>query len=196
MKTINSRSFLALLCILIFTPASVYAHTGVGHTAGFANGFGHPIGGFDHVLAMVAVGIWASQIGGKGVWAVPSTFVGVMILGCIMGITGISVPFIEEGIIVSVLILGVLIAAAARMPLAVSMAIVGLFAIFHGHAHGAEMPVAVSGLAYGAGFAAATALLHLCGIVIGAVLRKTARMQFIRFAGATIAASGVYLFFA
>ena len=196
MKKIVSGSFLALLCILVFTPASVYAHTSVGHTAGFANGFGHPIGGFEQVLAMIAVGIWASQIGGKAVWAVPSTFVGVMILGCIMGITGVSVPFIEEGIIISVLILGVLIAAAARMPLAVSMAIVGLFAIFHGHAHGAEMPVAVSGLAYGIGFAVATALLHLSGIVIGVLFRKTARTQFIRFAGATIAAGGVYLFLA
>jgi urease accessory protein len=196
MKTIISRSLFALLCILVFTPASVYAHTGVGHAAGFANGFGHPIGGFDHVLAMVAVGIWASQIGGKAVWAVPATFVGVMVLGCILGITGVSVPLVEEGIVISVLIFGVLIAAAVRMPLAVSMAIVGLFAIFHGHAHGAEMPVAVSGLAYGVGFAVATALLHISGIFIGVLFRKTARMQFIRLAGATITAGGVYLFFA
>ena len=183
---------MALLCAAALAPASAFAHTGAGHVAGFGHGFAHPLGGLDHILAMVAVGIWASQAGGKSLWAVPAAFVGVMLLGGVLGAAGLSVPFIEEGIIVSVLILGVLIAAAARLPLATSMAVVGLFALFHGHAHGAEMPVAVE---YGAGFITATALLHLSGIAIGALFQKTARAQSVRYAGAAIAVSGLLLFF-
>ena len=145
---------------------------------------------------MLAVGIWAAQVGGRAIWAVPSTFVSVMIIGGILGITGIAVPFVEPGIIMSVLILGALIAVAARLPLVLSMLIVGLFAMFHGYAHGAEMPVAASGLFYGIGFALATALLHLSGISVGVLFQKTARVQIIRYAGATIAMAGVYLFLA
>ena len=157
MRTIRICS-LALLCMAILAPASVFAHTGADPAAGFGHGFAHPLGGLDHILAMVAVGIWASQIGGKALRAVPAAFVGVMAVGGVLGVSGVAIPFTEEGIIISVLILGVLIAAAARLPLAVSMGIVGLFAVFHGHAHGAGMPVAASGLAYGMGFTLATAL--------------------------------------
>jgi len=197
MKSIKFYCLLALPGIIFLLPISAYAHTGIGPGPGFFNGFNHPIGGFDHILAMVAVGIWASQTGGKAVRAVPATFVGIMLLGYILGITGLSLPFVEEGILTSVLILGVLIATAARLPLAAGMTIVGLFALFHGHVHGTEMPFSVSGVAYGAGFAAATALLHVSGIVTGVLLlRKTAGAKLIRYSGAAIAVAGVYLFFA
>lgn len=196
MKPKKNKLLLALLGIIFLSPVSAYAHTGMGHTVGFANGFGHPFGGLDHILAMIAVGIWAFQTGGKAVWAVPTAFVGVMALGSVLGVTGVTVPFTEEGIIISVLLLGVLIAASVRMPLAISMVIVGLFAVFHGHAHGAEMPVVASGLAYGVGFVVSTALLHLCGIGIGVLFQKTVSMRLIRYTGASIATAGVCLFLA
>ena len=151
MKSLFSKNWLLALSVIFLTPSLANAHTGIGNTAGLLHGFGHPLGGLDHILAMVAVGIWAAQIGGKAIWAVPTTFVSVMVVGGILGITGVAVPFVEQGIVMSVLILGVLIAAAACLPLASSAAIVGLFALFHGHAHGAEIPVAVSGFAYGVG---------------------------------------------
>jgi len=196
MRSIKFYRLLALVGIICLLPASAYAHTGFVHGSGFFNGFYHPITGFDHILAMVAVGIWASQIGGKAVRAVPATFVGVMLLGYILGISGLSLPFVEEGIITSVLILGVLIATAARLPLATGMIIVAFFAVFHGHAHGTEMPFSASGLAYGAGFAVSTALLHVSGIVTGLLFRRSAGAKLIRYSGAAIALAGVYLFFA
>lgn len=187
---------LPALAVILISPSLVHAHTGVGNTAGFLHGFGHPIGGLDHILAMVAVGVWAAQIGGKATWAAPTTFVGVMVIGGVLGTSGVAVPFVEQGIVMSVLILGVLIAAAARLPFVLSMTIVGLFAVFHGHAHGAEMPDVASGLIYGIGFALATALLHLCGIGVGVLFQKAARMQLVRYAGGAIAVVGVYLFLA
>jgi len=195
MKSIKFYSLLVLPVIMLFLPISAYAHTGIGNSPGFFHGFNHPIGGFDHILAMVAVGIWGSQTGGKAARALPATFVAIMLLGYVLGITGVSIPFVEGGILTSVLILGVLIATAARLPLAAGLTIVGLFAVFHGHAHGTEMPFSVSGLAYGAGFAAATALLHLSGIATGVLLRKTAGARLIRYSGAAIAVAGVYMFF-
>ena len=129
-----------LLVMFFFLPDIAFAHTGVGETTGFMHGFSHPIGGVDHILAMVAVGLWATQIGGRALWVVPCTFVGVMVLGGVLGFTGIHMPFVEEGILVSILILGVLIAGAFKIPLMYSSLIVGLFAIFHGYAHGTEMP--------------------------------------------------------
>jgi urease accessory protein len=142
---------------------------------------------------MVAVGIWAAQIAGRATWAVPATFVTVMVIGGAIGITGTAIPFVEQGIVISVLILGVLIAAAIRLPLPASSAIVGLFALFHGHAHGAEMPVALSGISYGIGFVLTTAVLLFSGICFGASLQKTARLQTVRYAGAAIAVGGVFL---
>ncbi|MFQ5354082.1 MAG: HupE/UreJ family protein [Thermodesulfobacteriota bacterium] len=196
MKLIRFTALPALSAIIFFLPVSAYAHTGLGHGSGFLSGFIHPVGGFDHLLAMVAVGIWASQNRGKAIWALPAAFVGVMLLGAILGMIGLSLPFIEGGVISSVLILGVLIAAATRMPLATGLIITGIFAMFHGHAHGTEMPLSASGAAYGAGFAAATLLLHLGGIITAVLAEKTAGTRLIRYSGAVIAVAGVYLFFA
>jgi urease accessory protein len=187
-----TRVLLPLFAILL-APSFVYAHTGVGHGAGFLHGVGHPLGGLDHILAMVAVGIWAAQIAGRATWAVPATFVTVMLIGSAIGFTGTAVPYVEQGIVMSVLLLGVLITAALRLPLAASAAIVGLFALFHGHAHGAEMPVALSGISYGIGFVLTTAVLLFSGIVFGLSLQKSARLQTVRYVGAAIAAGGVFL---
>ncbi len=194
MKNKFIQNCLLILPVFILAPSLAHAHTGVGHAAGFLHGVCHPFGGLDHILAMVAVGIWAAQISGKVIWAVPTTFVSVMIIGGILGIAGIAIPFVEQGIVMSVLILGVLIAAAVRLPLSASVAIVGLFAIFHGYAHGAEIPSTVSGVAYGIGFALATATLHLSGIGFGVFFQRIARLQVVRFAGVAIAIGGGFLF--
>lgn len=184
------------LLSLLLLPTLAQAHTGAGGTGGFAHGFGHPLGGLDHLLAMLAVGLWASQSGGRALWAVPLTFVGVMAAGGAFGMAGISLPLGETGIVLSVLLLGVFIAAAVRMPVGASMVIVGLFALCHGQAHGAEMPETASGLAYAVGFILATALLHGAGIGLGVGIQKAATPKFVRFAGAAIAVAGAYLWLA
>lgn len=184
-----------LLVLFFLLPGIVFAHTGVGETTGFVHGFTHPTGGVDHMLAMVAVGLWAAQIGRRALWAVPCTFVAVMVVGGILGFTGVPVPFVEEGILVSILVFGVLIAGALKMPLVYSGLIVGLFAIFHGHAHGAEMPESISAASYAVGFALATAMLHLAGIGLGVLMQRTNLQTVNRLAGAAIAFSGLYLAF-
>src|SRR5579863_3698485 len=130
------------LCVLAFV-GSAAAHPVPG-AAGLTAGFAHPLSGLDHVLAMVAVGLWAAQLGGRALWLVPASFVGFMTLGGALGMAGVHLPMVEAGILASVLILGILIAAAAQLPLAASVAVTGLFAIFHGHAHGTEIPLAAS----------------------------------------------------
>ena len=125
---------------LALLPTLALAHTGVGETSGFSHGFMHPVSGLDHILAMVLVGIFAWQLGGRALWAVPATFVLVMAVGGGLGIVGIDIPFVEVGIGLSVVVLGAIVAFGVKAPVAVAMAVVGLFAIFHGHAHGAEMP--------------------------------------------------------
>jgi urease accessory protein len=187
-----SRLF-PLLAVLLL-PTLAQAHPGIpGHTHGFANGLAHPLTGLDHICAMVAVGLWAAQRGGRALWLVPSVFVSVMILGGALGMASVPVPFVEPGIAASVLVLGVLIAAAVRLPLPVSAVLVGVFAIFHGYAHGAEMPASASGLAYGLGFVAATASLHLLGIGLGLLARRFASARLVRYAGGAIAVCGIYL---
>ncbi len=166
---LRSLSRLALIAAML-APGVAFAHTGVGHTGGFVHGFAHPIGGLDHVLAMVLVGVFAWQLGGRALWLVPAAFVGVMAVGGALGVAGIDVPFVEIGIALSVVVLGVVVALGVKAPVAVAMAIVGLFAIFHGHAHGAEMPETAAGAAYGLGFMLATAFLHLFGIGMGYVI--------------------------
>lgn len=156
------RALIALLFILV--PTAALAHTGHGDTAGFLHGFAHPLGGLDHVLAMVAVGVFASVLGGRALVLVPMSFVGMMAVGFLFGINGIAVPFVELGIAVSSIAIGAAAAWGRPMPVAGATALVGVFAIFHGHAHGAEMPAASSGLGYALGFIAATALLHAAGI--------------------------------
>ena len=174
-------------------PSLAYAHVGIGETGGFMHGLMHPLSGLDHICAMVAVGLWAAQMGGRSVWAVPLTFVSVMVLGGMLGMMGISLPFTEQGIVLSVLMLGVFIAASVRLPLWLSSTLVGLFALCHGHAHGAEMPESASGMAYALGFVLATASLHTMGILFGLGVQRLAHKRVISLAGAGIALCGVYL---
>ena len=182
-----------VLAVALVAEASLLAHTGHGSVSGFGAGFGHPIGGADHILAMIAVGLWAAQMGGRSLWAVPLSFVLMMVVGAAMGFQGVQVPFIEEGILASVLVLGALIGFGIKMPVVFSSAIVGLFAIFHGTAHGAEMPLNVGGAEYAAGFVLATALLHIGGIAIGFAMHKLSESKASKVAGGAIAASGIAL---
>ena len=194
-KTLFCPRLLPLLAVFLL-PSLAQAHPGFpGHTHGFANGLAHPLTGLDHICAMVAVGLWAAQRGGRALWLVPSVFVSVMVLGAVMGMASVPVPFVEPGIVASVLVLGVLITAAVRLPLLASALLVGVFALFHGYAHGAEMPGSASGLAYGLGFVAATASLHLLGIGLGLFAQRFASARMVRYAGGAIAVCGVYLCF-
>lgn len=192
MKSIFKSGALALAAAAL--PAVAYAHTGIGETAGIVHGFSHPISGLDHILAMIMVGILAFQLGGRAVWAVPTTFVLVMALGGALGIAGINVPLVEIGIALSVIVLGTIVALNIRASTAVAMGIVGLFAIFHGHAHGAEMPENAGGAAYAAGFMIATALLHMAGLGLGFLIARFGERQgafVIRTAGSLAAVAGV-----
>jgi len=192
MKANRLSQFSFLVASLTLIPALAQAHPGHG-SAGFVPGFAHPLNGADHLLAMVAVGLWAAQLGGRAFWAIPAAFVSVMTLGGALGMMHAPIPFVEQGILLSVLTLGVLIAAAVRLPLAASAAIVGLFALCHGFAHGAEMPQNATGFAYGAGFALTTALLHGCGMASGYMMKTLATQKWVRLAGAAIAVCGVAL---
>jgi urease accessory protein len=182
--------------ILLALPALAQAHPGHdGHdlTWDFSGGFAHPLSGWDHLLAMIAVGLWAAQLGGRARWLVPAAFVTVMALGAALGRTGAIFPGVEQGIAASVLVLGLLIAAAVRLPVTAGMTLVGVFAIFHGFAHGVEMPATAGGLLYGAGFVVATALLHAIGVGLGVLAARTSANA-TKLAGWAIAASGVMLF--
>jgi len=193
MKTTRITRATLFLATLLFLPTLAQAHVGVGPTSGFFHGIAHPLSGLDHLCAMMAVGLWAAQRGGRALWAVPLSFLSVMAVGAAMGMAGISVPFVEQGIVASVLLLGVLIATAVRLPVVASAILVGLFALFHGHAHGTEMPVTASGFAYGAGFVMATAMLHAAGLGLGIAIQRLASSTWIRATGGAIACCGLYL---
>jgi len=171
--------------------APAFAHTGIGaHGNGFMAGFMHPLMGLDHMLAMLGVGIWAAQLGKRAIWLVPAAFVAVMIGGAALALSGAPMPMVEFGIAGSVLVIGGLIALGARMPVALAMSLVGAFALFHGHAHGTELPGFAHPAAYGAGFVAATALLHAAGLGIAYLVRRHAAKLPFRIAGAMMAAVG------
>ena len=170
------------------------AHTGVGITHGFLHGFSHPLSGIDHILAMVAVGMFAVHLGGRALWLVPSCFVAMMAVGGALGFSGVDLPFVELGIAMSVIVLGTLVALQTSMPTSIAMGVVGFFALFHGHAHGAEMPVDASGLSYAAGFMLATALLHVVGIASGLGLARLAAgysRRIIQIGGGAMTFAGV-----
>ena len=159
---------------IALAPTLAFAHTGVGSVAGFAAGFVHPLGGIDHLVVMIAVGIYAAQLGGRALWAVPASFVALMAVGGALGAAGIGLPFVEIMIALSIVALGIVIAFRIDMPIVAAAALVGAFAIFHGHAHGAEMPETASGLGYGIGFVVATTMLHAVGIGLGLGREKVA----------------------
>jgi len=183
----------ALAGLTLLTAGPALAHTGHGPTSGFLAGATHPILGLDHVLAMVAVGLWAAMAGGRSVWLVPAAFLVAMAAGGALGVAGFGLPAVETGIVLSVVALGALVAAKATLPAAAGMAVVGAFALFHGHAHGAEMPIADDGLAYGLGFLVATAALHGLGVGLGALAGRLSQERLLRTGGGAIAAAGLVL---
>ncbi|MGE0242034.1 MAG: HupE/UreJ family protein [Parvibaculaceae bacterium] len=185
-----------LFAALALLPSPAWAHTGHGDASGLVHGMMHPLGGLDHILAMVLVGILAVQLGSRAIWILPASFLTVMGLSGLLGMSGIELPFVEWGIILSVVVLGGLVASGFAAPVPVAAALVGLFAIFHGYAHGAEMPGTADGVAYGMGFIAATALLHAAGIGIGALLVRLTRsrgLALARWVGSAASLTGLAL---
>lgn len=178
--------------LLLASAHPALAHEQAGVPGGLLSGFLHPLTGLDHLVAMVAVGIWGAQLGAPAIWILPITFPLVMAIGGVIGVLGIPLPIPEIMIALSAIALGLAVAAQLRLPFVAAAAIVGLFAIFHGHAHGMELPKAANAMAYGIGFVVSTGLLHLAGITIGLLIRWPAGAKLIRGIGAAIAAVGFF----
>jgi urease accessory protein len=182
---------LTVTTILVAFAGAASAHEGAGIIGGFSSGFLHPILGWDHVIAMVAVGLWGAFLGNPAMWVLPVVFPLVMAFGGAIGVMGIPIPAVETGIAASAVVLGAMVAFAVRPPIWIAAVIVGAFAIFHGHAHGTELPSAANPLAYSLGFVIATGLLHLCGIAFGLVVRWPAGKIAVQAGGGLIALAGV-----
>jgi urease accessory protein len=177
---------------MLFWAQVAFAHPQAGEAKGFLTGFKHPIYGLDHVLAMVAVGLWGAQLGSPAIWVLPVAFPMVMALGGMLGLMGVPLPGTEIGIAASAILLGAAVMFEVRPPLAVAAALVGFFAIFHGHAHGTELPPGESGLLYSMGFVIATGCLHGVGISIGGVHRWLWGQRILRVAGAVVSVGGIF----
>ena len=187
------RIILLILGAALLVPATVLAHNPGGVTGGFASGFMHPLTGIDHILAMVAVGIWGAQLGAPAIWALPVAFPLVMSVGGAIGVRGVPLPGVEIGIAASALLLGLMIFSESRPSLLAAALLVGFFAIFHGYAHGKELPHAANPLAYGVGFVLATGLLHVSGIAMGLIHRWPLGARVLRLAGGGISLAGLFL---
>lgn len=179
---------LALACL----PAVAQAHDASGQTAGFLSGLAHPLSGLDHVLAMVAVGLWGAQLGAPAIWMLPVMFPLVMAFGGLLGLLGVPLPGVELGIATSAILLGAMVATESRPPLWLAVLLVAFFAVFHGHAHGTELPSGQSGLLYSVGFVVATGCLHATGIAIGLIHRWGSGRIALRGAGAAVSAAGMF----
>ena len=177
------------LAFLATHSSAAFAHVGA-HAGSLADGLAHPFSGFDHVLAMVAVGLWASQLGRPAAWLLPLTFPAVMALGAVAGMSGVALPAVESALAATVLVLGLVIALALRPSVPVSAGLIAAFALVHGYSHGAELPPTSAALAYGAGFMVATFVLHAIGLAIGGLPRAALAP---RATGAAIAAAGIVL---
>lgn len=186
-----TRPMLAGAALLPLLASPLLAHTGKGHVAGFLSGFQHPWSGLDHVAAMVAVGIWGAQLGSPAIWVLPVAFPMLMAVGGVLGLLGVPLPGIEIGIALSALFLGVMVLGERRPRLAVAVAVVGVFALFHGHAHGTELPAGQSALLYSMGFVIGTGTLHGVGISLGLAHRWPAGRVVLRVVGACIAIAGL-----
>jgi urease accessory protein len=187
-KALREWVLLALMFVLV---ARLEAHVQSGQAAGFLTGLKHPISGLDHVLAMIAVGLWGAQLGAPAIWLLPVTFPMVMAFGGFLGLVGVPLPATEIGIALSAILLGAAVAKESRPPLRMAAFLVAFFAIFHGYAHGTELPKGQSGLTYSIGFVMATGCLHGLGIVIGLIHRWPAGKFALRAAGAVVAMAGV-----
>jgi urease accessory protein len=193
-ERISSKSpmcFPVLAALIISLPSYAFAHVERGQATGFITGLQHPWSGLDHVLAMIAVGIWGAQLGNPAMWLLPVTFPMVMSMGAMMGLLGIPLPGIEIGIALSAILLGTMVVGEIRPKIIIAVLLVGFFAIFHGHAHGTELPAGQSGMFYSMGFVIATGCLHGIGITLGLAHRWPLGKLALRGAGAFIAVMGV-----
>lgn len=185
------RTVLLALAAITLAAFPALAHEGEGVGGGLISGFLHPILGWDHVAAMVAVGLWGAFLGKPAIWQLPVIFPVVMVIGGILGIAGVAVPQVETGIAASALVLGVMVALAVRPPIWVAWVLVGFFAIFHGHAHGTELPGAANAVAYSIGFVVGTGLMHMIGIGFGILARWPTGRIAVRAGGGLIALAGI-----
>lgn len=194
----NHRARLARnsLLVMLFIPLAAWAHIQAGQAGGFVSGLSHPVSGLDHVLAMVAVGLWGAQLGMPAIWVLPVAFPMMMAFGGMLGLTGLPLPGVELGIAVSAIVLGALVLGSVRLPLFAAVAIVAFFAVFHGHAHGTELEAGQNAILYSLGFVIATGLLHGVGITIGLVHHWAAGRKVLRAAGGLVLAGGLYFFWA
>lgn len=191
-----SKHAMVLLTLLLFiNPSTASAHAEGGLAGGFTSGFTHPLVGLDHIVAMVAVGLWGAFLGGRAMWLLPVVFPVVMAFGGALGVMGVPVPGVERGIALSAIVLGLMVLFAAKPALWISAVIVGAFAIFHGHAHGTELPESASPITYALGFVIATGLLHLGGIAFGLLVKWPAGRVMVRLGGAAIACIGALFLF-
>ena len=181
-----------VIALLAATTTALHAHDSHDGAGGFASGFGHPWSGWDHILAMIAVGLWGAQLGAPAVWLLPVAFPMVMAMGGFLGLIGIPLPGTEVGIGLSALLLGLMVALEARPPLYVATLLVGVFGLFHGHAHGTELPQGENGLLYSMGFVVATGTLHGLGISAGLIHRWKIGRFLLRAAGGGIACIGAF----
>ncbi|MET0083389.1 MAG: HupE/UreJ family protein [Sedimenticola sp.] len=182
----------AVLALALLVPSMAAAHTGHGMTPGLVHGLAHPLGGLDHLLAMIAVGVVAAYAGRRSLWLLPISFVGLMLAGSLVALSAISLPMVEGGILLSVVALGVMIALGVRMPLLPAIGLVGFFGMFHGYAHGLELAVASQALGYMAGFAVTTLALHGSGIMLGRWFQQLPAPVY-KLAGAATASTGLAL---
>jgi len=190
------RSLPWLLPLLLYTTAA-YAHTPAGKGGGFLSGLEHPVSGLDHIVAMISVGLWGAQLGRPAIWVLPVTFPMMMAIGGFLGLIGIPLPGVEIGIAASAILLGAGVLLEARPPLVAAGALVAIFALFHGHAHGAELSPGENALLYSLGFIMATGFLHACGILAGLIHRWPWGQRALRVAGAgVLATGGVFLWHA
>jgi urease accessory protein len=178
--------------VTVLWPLYAWAHVGSGEAGGFLTGLQHPVSGLDHVVAMIAVGLWGAQLGNPALWVLPVVFPMMMAGGGMLGLMGIPLPGVEIGIAISAIVLGTMVFAEARLNTQLAMIIVAFFAIFHGHAHGTELPAGQSGLLYSMGFVAATGCLHGVGITIGLIHRWQAGRLALRGGGSLVCAAGIY----
>ena len=190
--TINYSIYLSAAAVFLLWASPSMAHVEQGQAVGFVTGLEHPWSGLDHVLAMIAVGLWGAQLGAPALWLLPVVFPMMMAMGGTLGLMGFPVPGVEVGIAVSAIVLGFMVLAEARLKIHIAAILVGFFAIFHGHAHGTELPAGQSGLLYSMGFVIATGVLHGIGITIGTIHRWPAGKLALRGAGAFIAAMGIF----
>ena len=186
-----SKHIFLATAIWLLLGTSLWAHEDAGMAGGFISGLTHPLFGFDHVVAMIAVGLWGAFLGSPALWILPVVFPVVMAFGGALGVLGVEIPLVETGIAASAVVLGLMVALALRPKIAIAAVIVGAFAIFHGHAHGTELPEAASPLAYSIGFVISTGLLHLAGIGFGHFTRWPQGILAVRAGGGAIALVGV-----